>query len=156
MHCHWNREFLHSHVVIEVPLAVQKLLNSGHLVISDFLLRVQFGFKNHILVFALAHNRHRPLKKRIDVNAITVARPVRLRAFERVMELVGESAKRLPDVLRAKYPEIPWRKVAGMRDVISHPYEDLMYEILWDALHINFPSLLSTVNSILEDLGPTE
>jgi hypothetical protein len=31
-----------------------------------------------------------------------------------------------------------------------------MYEILWDALHINFPSLLSTVNRMLEDLGPTE
>ena len=99
-----------------------------------------------------------------EANALTagqtleavVSDPVLLRAFERVMELVGESAKRLPVDLREKYPEIPWRKVAGMRDVISHAYEDLMYEILWDALHINFPSLLSTVNRILEDLGPTE
>ena len=82
--------------------------------------------------------------------------PVLLRAFERVMELVGESAKRLPVDLREKYPEIPWRKVAGMRDVISHAYEDLMYEILWDAQHINFPSLLSKVNRILEYHGPTE
>jgi len=31
-----------------------------------------------------------------------------------------------------------------------------MYEISWDALHINFPGLLSMVNRILEDLGPTE
>ena len=31
-----------------------------------------------------------------------------------------------------------------------------IYEILWDALHINFPDLLSTVNRILEDLGPAE
>lgn len=32
----------------------------------------------------------------------------------------------------------------------------MMYEILWDALHINFPIILSTVNRILEDLGPAE
>lgn len=79
---------------------------------------------------------------------------VHLRAFERVMELVGECAKRVPAELREKYPEIPWRKVAGMRDVISHAYEDLMYEILWDALHIHFPELLSTVNRMLQDLDP--
>jgi len=55
---------------------------------------------------------------------------VLLRAFERVMELVGESAKRLPQHLRDLYPEVPWRKVVGMRDVISHAYEDLTYGIL--------------------------
>jgi uncharacterized protein with HEPN domain len=99
-----------------------------------------------------------------EANALTagktlgsiVSDPVLLRAFERVMELVGESAKRVPVDLREKYPEIPWRKVAGMRDVISHAYEDLMYEVLWDALHINFPELLSTVNRMLQDLGPAD
>jgi uncharacterized protein with HEPN domain len=78
--------------------------------------------------------------------------PVRLRAFERIMELVGESAKRLPEELRSKYPQVPWKQVSGMRDVISHAYEDLAYEILWDALHLHFPQLQETVAQMLLDL----
>mgnify|MGYP001548786227 CR=1 FL=1 len=62
-----------------------------------------------------------------------VTDPVRLRAFERVMELVGECAKRLPAELRHRYSTMPWRQIAGMCDVISHAYEDLAYEVLWDA-----------------------
>jgi uncharacterized protein with HEPN domain len=54
--------------------------------------------------------------------------PVRLRAFERIMELVGECAKRLP--------------------------EDLAYEMLWDALHLHFPQLQETVSQMLLDLEP--
>ena len=77
---------------------------------------------------------------------------VLLRAFERVMELVGESAKRLPQHLRDLYPEVPWRKVVGMRDVISHAYEDLTYGILWDALQIQVPHLLSTLERMIVDL----
>ena len=79
--------------------------------------------------------------------------PVRLRAFERVMELVGECAKRVPAELREKYPDIPWRQIAGMRDVISHAYEDLAYEILWSATQKDFPSLKAEVQRMLVDLG---
>jgi len=38
-----------------------------------------------------------------------------------------------------------------MRDVISHAYEDLSYEILWDALHLHFPALLSSVDRMISD-----
>jgi uncharacterized protein with HEPN domain len=78
---------------------------------------------------------------------------VRLRAFERVMELVGECAKRVPAELREKYPAVPWRQVTGMRDVISHAYEDLAYEILWSAVEKDFPSLKAEVQRMLVDLG---
>jgi len=41
-------------------------------------------------------------------------------AFERVMEVLGEAVKRLPEELKQRYPQVPWRLVAGMRDKISH------------------------------------
>jgi uncharacterized protein with HEPN domain len=78
--------------------------------------------------------------------------PVRLRAFERVMELVGECAKRVPPELREKYPAVPWRQVTGMRDVISHAYEDLAYEILWSAAEKDFPKLKAEVRRMIAEL----
>lgn len=78
--------------------------------------------------------------------------PVRLRAFERVMELVSESAKRIPADLRDRYPSVPWRQITGMRDVISHAYEDLAYEILWSAAEKDFPKLKSEVRRMIAEL----
>ena len=81
-----------------------------------------------------------------------LADSIKLRAFERVMELVGESVKRVPQDFRDACPEIPWRKIAGMRDVISHAYEDLAYEVLWDAVEMNFPEVLSDLERILAEI----
>ncbi|MCX6936085.1 MAG: DUF86 domain-containing protein, partial [Verrucomicrobia bacterium] len=57
---------------------------------------------------------------------------------------------RLPVGLRDKYPEIPWRNIVGMRDVITHAYEDLQYEILWDAVQIQFSTLAATVERMMQ------
>ena len=81
-----------------------------------------------------------------------LADSIKLRAFERIMQPVGESIKRVPQDFRDAYPEIPWRKIAGMRDVISHAYEDLAYEVLWDTVEMNFPIVLSDLERILADL----
>jgi len=81
-----------------------------------------------------------------------LADPIKLRAFERVMELVGESVKRFPQDFRDNHSQIPWKKIAGMRDVISHAYEDLAYEVLWDAVEMHFPKLLKDLKQILSDL----
>ena len=82
-----------------------------------------------------------------------LADPIKLRAFERVMELVGESVKRVPQDFRDTHSQIPWKKIAGMRDVISHAYEDLAHEILWSAAEKDFPMLKAEVQRMLVDLG---
>lgn len=72
------------------------------------------------------------------------------RAFERVMELVGEAVKRLPGDVKEEAPEIPWKKISGMRYVICHGYEDLQHEVLWDAVQLQFPELEKTVHRLLD------
>jgi len=55
-------------------------------------------------------------------------------ALERFVEILGEAVKRLPADLRAEHPEVPWREIAGTRDRLSHGYDDLDYQVLWDAV----------------------
>lgn len=73
-------------------------------------------------------------------------------AFERVMEVLGEAVKRLPPELCQRYPSVPWRLVAGMRDRVSHGYDGIDYATLWDAVHDDVPGLLATVEQMLKEL----
>jgi uncharacterized protein with HEPN domain len=73
-------------------------------------------------------------------------------ALERLLECVGEAAKRLPAELRERYPAVPWRKVTGMRDYICHGYDTLDYRILWDVVALHVPLLVATVDEMLAAL----
>ncbi len=73
-------------------------------------------------------------------------------ALERALEILGEAVKRLPDELRSRYPQVEWRAVAGMRDRLSHGYDAIEHEILWNAVHEQLPTLESTVQQMLSDL----
>ena len=73
-------------------------------------------------------------------------------AFERVLEVLGEAAKRLPPELRERYPAVPWKLVAGMRDRVSHGYDAIDYQTLWDAVQQDIPPLLATVETMLCEL----
>ena len=43
----------------------------------------------------------------------------------RRLEIIGEAVKNIPDNFRKKYPEVPWKKIAGLRDVIIHTYSNI-------------------------------
>lgn len=72
--------------------------------------------------------------------------------FERVMEILGEAVKRLPVELCARYPAVEWRLVAGMRDRVSHGYDGIDYQMLWDTVQQDVPTLLATAEQMLRDL----
>lgn len=55
------------------------------------------------------------------------------RAFVRSLEVIGEAAKQVPDATRAQFPDIEWKKMAGMRDRLIHDYGGVDYVIVWDA-----------------------
>lgn len=74
-------------------------------------------------------------------------------AFERIMEVLGEAVKRLPADLRARYPAVPWKLVIGMRDRVSHGYDAVDYQTLWDTVHQDFPTLVATVEQMLAEIA---
>jgi uncharacterized protein with HEPN domain len=74
-------------------------------------------------------------------------------ALERFLEIVGEGVKRLPMDLRSRHPSVPWKEIAGTRDRLSHGYDDVDYQVLWDAAQKDVPALLVTVEQMLKDLG---
>lgn len=73
-------------------------------------------------------------------------------AFERTMEVLGEAVKRLPEELTRRYPQVPWRLVAGMRDKISHGYDTVDYQVLWDAARNDLPALSATAEIMLREI----
>ena len=74
-------------------------------------------------------------------------------ALERFIEIVGEGVKRLPVELRERYPAVPWKDIAGTRDHLSHGYDDVDYQVLWDAVKDDVPVLLATIQQMLKDLA---
>jgi len=70
------------------------------------------------------------------------------------MEVLGEAVKRLPPDLCLKYPAVPWKLIAGMRDRISHGYDGIDCATLWDTVRDDVPGLLVTVAQMLKDLDP--
>ena len=74
-------------------------------------------------------------------------------AVVRALEIMGEAAKRLPDSLREKYPDIPWRGMAGMRDRIIHAYDTVDLEIVWDVVKKDIPTIKPRIRQILDDFS---
>ena len=69
----------------------------------------------------------------------------------RALEIVGEATKRLPMSLREQYPDIPWKRMAGMRDRIIHGYDAIDYEVVWDAVKQEIPETKPQLQQILAD-----
>jgi len=70
-------------------------------------------------------------------------------AVIRNLEVIGEAVKNIPEEIRTRYPEIEWRKMAGLRDIVAHEYFGVSDEIVWDVIQNKIPVLLEQVNQIL-------
>ena len=72
-------------------------------------------------------------------------------AILRNLEILGEAAKNVPPEIKERYPELEWRKIAGLRDILAHGYFGLMDETLWDIVTHKIPSLPPRLEAILHD-----
>ena len=72
-------------------------------------------------------------------------------AVVRTLEIIGEAAKRIPEEIREKYPEIPWKSMSGMRDRIIHAYDSVDMEIVWEVVISDIPRIKPKIQHVLKD-----
>ncbi|VVB88458.1 Uncharacterised protein [uncultured archaeon] len=70
----------------------------------------------------------------------------------RRIEIIGEAVKNLPDDVKNSYPEVPWKKIAGMRDVLIHEYFGIDLELTWQVVQKDIPDLKREIMRIRHDL----
>ena len=73
-------------------------------------------------------------------------------AVLRQLTVVGEAAKRVSAEFRVSHPEVPWRQVAGFRDVVVHDYSRVDLQEVWRIVQEDLPTLVT----LLEPLIPPE
>ena len=73
-------------------------------------------------------------------------------AVIRRLEIIGEAVKNITPEFRYEYPEIPWRRIAGMRDVLIHEYFGVDLDLTWKVVTSDLPELERKVAGILKRL----
>lgn len=69
-------------------------------------------------------------------------------AILRRITIIGEATKRLSPEFRQKHSDIPWKKIAGMRDVITHDYDEIDLTEIWTVITENIPELLKYLENL--------
>jgi uncharacterized protein with HEPN domain len=72
-------------------------------------------------------------------------------AVIRNLEIIGEAIKRVPEEIRSIYPDVEWKKIAGLRDILAHEYFGVDVEIIWDIIQNKLPVLEEQIKQMLEE-----
>lgn len=72
-------------------------------------------------------------------------------AVIRKLEIIGEATKQVPNDIRAQYPEVPWKAMAGMRDRLIHFYFGVSNRLVWRAIQKDIPKAKPHIQRIIED-----
>ncbi len=72
-------------------------------------------------------------------------------ALVRLLEIIGEAAKAVSPDFRRKYPQIPWREIAGTRDRLIHGYYDIDFDVVWQIVSTDIPTLKTQLTAIIAD-----
>ena len=73
-------------------------------------------------------------------------------AVMRRIEIMGEAVKNIPKETKDKYPDIPWRQITGMRDILIHEYFGIDLELTWEVAKRDVPDLKEKMLKVKRDL----
>ena len=73
-------------------------------------------------------------------------------AVLRKFEIIGEAAKQVPEGIRMRHPDIPWKEMAGMRDRLIHGYFGADLHLVWMTVKNRLPSLEEQIADILSEI----
>ena len=73
-------------------------------------------------------------------------------AIIRRLEIIGEAVKKIPYEIRGKYPDIPWKSIAGTRDVLIHNYGNVNVKRVWLVVEKDIPKLKDNILKIIDEL----
>jgi uncharacterized protein with HEPN domain len=76
-------------------------------------------------------------------------------ALVRLLEIIGESASRVPKNDRDLHPEIPWPEIVGLRNRLIHGYDEVDFDILWQIVQTDLSPLIDKLEKILTQQNPS-
>ena len=85
---------------------------------------------------ALLRDRERTVLEEDEVLAL---------ALVRLLEIIGEAASQVSEATRGALPEVPWRQIVGMRNILIHGYADLNMDFVWQTVQTDLPGLHATL-----------
>ena len=68
-------------------------------------------------------------------------------------EIMGEASKFIPEIIRNKYAEIPWKEMAGMREKLIHAYSEVDFKLVWMTIKQRIPEIKPLLRKLLDELS---
>ena len=78
--------------------------------------------------------------------------PMPRQAIERNLEIISEASRRLPPAMKARHPDVPWREIAAIGDILRHQYPAVNRDIIWRIVSQDTRPLAATVDALLLQL----
>lgn len=108
--------------------------------------RDEFVYVQHMLdaatkAIALSAKVTRPLLTRDSVELL---------AITRLLEILGEAARRTSPEFRSQFPGVEWRQIAGTRDRLIHGYDVVDLDMIWEICNVDLPELVPKLRKVLE------